>query len=325
MFCPLKKKKSIHDEKKRTTESVGRRAGHVLSFPPPTMSPTMSPTTFLKARFNESGSQADCGDDEFFGEITATGYWSLVTVNFVPVASGGGTESGCLPNAEIFIFIADEQESYTLKVDGAIIKAGDNTSSVESVIFGTTDNCVLVKQSSTKSDNVANNALLHVTGNAIGDGDSSFAITKQESSPWWEVEFPFTAFAGSKVMISSAPGEASLEDFNVRFFDENSMEMFSYWFSEAVDVGSPLEITLPTTGATKMLIQMSPGKDRVLALKKVDFSSIDFSTLVIGGPDLSSATLSFPKCDGEAASASPSKTPKDDFGPKDGRKKVFCK
>jgi len=42
----IQKKKSIHDEKKRTTESVGRRAGHVLSFPPPTMSPTMSPTTF---------------------------------------------------------------------------------------------------------------------------------------------------------------------------------------------------------------------------------------------------------------------------------------
>jgi len=128
------------------------------------------------------------------------------------------------------------------------------------------------------------------------------------------------------------------------------MEIASYWFEEALDAmnGIPLMLGPPGIKAKKMLIQMSPGKDRVLALSKVEVSgapgfyfeqcgeaaSASPSKTPKGGRSGEAASASPSKqpkggvrikCSGEAASASPGKTPKDDFGPKDGRKKVFWK
>jgi len=77
-----------------------------------------------------------------------------------------------------------------------------------------------------------------------------------------------------EIAIYSAPAEHPFAAFNLNFYDENSMEIASYWFSGTLDVANGIPLVFaPSIVAKKMLIQMK-GDDKVLSLSKVEFFPI---------------------------------------------------
>jgi len=214
--------------------------------------------------------EIDIIPDYFPAEIS----WELADYTGEVFATGGANSvAGCLPKGLYTFTIYDEFGDgiccdyglglITLSLDGEIVASGGEYDASESVTFGSV--CADAIQSSTESDHVADNAIL------VGiDGEDLIAKTTRETSPWLEVEFPVAVGVG-KIAIYGAPAEDPLASFNVKFYDEYSMEVASYWFSGALDVANGIPLVFaPGIVAKKMLIKMS-GDDKVLSLSKVDF------------------------------------------------------
>ena len=218
--------------------------------------------------------ELDIIPDNYPDEIS----WELADAYTEQVILSGEANSsaGCMPKGLYTFTIYDKKGDgiccgyglglYTISLDGEIVASGGEYGFSESVTSGSV--CADAIQSSTESDNVAKNAIL------VGiNGEDFVAKTKKETSPWWEVEFPVAVGVG-EISIYGAPAEDPLASFDVKFYDENSMEVASYWFSGALDVANDIPLVFaPGIVAKKMLIKMSPGEeDKVLSLSKVDFS-----------------------------------------------------